>query len=79
MRHFALGSVLLLASAQFALAKDINVTVGGTSLVFDPPSVVCTSQLRGIKVLKSISDYRKWRLRTIHFQAKESLCHTINI
>jgi len=40
MRHFALGSVLLLASAQIALAATIEVTVGGTGiLAFTPSSV----------------------------------------
>jgi len=40
MRHFALGSVLLLASAQLALAATIDVTVGGTGvLAFNPSSV----------------------------------------
>jgi len=40
MRHFALGSVLLLVSAQLACARDINVTVGGPGgLIFNPPFV----------------------------------------
>jgi plastocyanin len=40
MRHFALGSVLLLASAQLALAATINVTVGGSAgLKFVPDTV----------------------------------------
>jgi plastocyanin len=39
MRHFALGSVLLLASAPLTLAKTIEVIVGGTQLKFDPPAV----------------------------------------
>jgi plastocyanin len=39
MRHFALGSVLLLASAPLTLAKTIEVIVGGSQLKFDPPAV----------------------------------------
>jgi len=40
MRHFALGSFFLLASAQIALAATIQVTVGGTGvLAFNPSSV----------------------------------------
>jgi plastocyanin len=40
MRHLALGSILLLASAQLARAATINVTVGGPgSLKFNPPFV----------------------------------------
>lgn len=40
MRHFALGSVLLLASAQLGLAATINVSVGGSAgLKFDPDTV----------------------------------------
>jgi plastocyanin len=40
MRHFALGSVLLLASAQLSLAATIEVVVGGPGVLkFTPPSV----------------------------------------
>jgi len=40
MRHFALGSILLLASAQHALAVTINVTVGGPGVLkFNPQFV----------------------------------------
>jgi len=40
MRHFALGSVFLLASAQLALSATIDVIVGGTGVLkFNPPSV----------------------------------------
>jgi plastocyanin len=40
MRHFALGSVLLLASAHLGLAATINVTVGGAAgLKFVPETV----------------------------------------
>jgi hypothetical protein len=43
MRHFALGSVFLLASAQLALSATIDVIVGGPGVLkFNPPSVVCT-------------------------------------
>lgn len=39
MRHFALGSIFLLASAQLGLAEIISVFVGGTALRFEPQSV----------------------------------------
>lgn len=43
MPHFALGSVLLLASAQLALAATFNVTVGGPGVLkFEPQSVTAS-------------------------------------
>lgn len=43
MRHFALGSVLLLASAQLTLAAIIDVTVGGPGVLkFSPQNVNAT-------------------------------------
>ena len=43
MRHFALTSLFMFASAQIALAATIDVTVGGPGVLkFNPSSVVCT-------------------------------------
>jgi len=81
MRHFALGSVFLLASAQLGLAAIINVVVGGSAgLKFEPDTVVCTSSRPGaINFLMSVPEREYWRRDTFYLQAKEPYHHTVNL